>query len=107
MLVNYLSKPGLGFENFFPQYADGEKHRRDLPAMLAVGASQKRRTNGQCSMEQTIILTNRQKSGKMLYTNILPPNKKKTGMEYEIMVGKFILVQIYWLNNKWAVTWRN
>ena len=33
--------PGLGFEDFFPQYKDGSKYRRDLPAILALGASQK------------------------------------------------------------------
>lgn len=33
--------PGLGFEMFFPQYADGAKFRRDLPGLLAIGASQK------------------------------------------------------------------
>ena len=31
----------LGFNMFFPQYADGAKYRRDLPAILALGASQK------------------------------------------------------------------
>lgn len=31
----------LGFSDFFPQYADGNKSRRDLPAILALGASYK------------------------------------------------------------------
>lgn len=31
----------LGFSDFFPQYKDGAKYRRDLPALLALGASQK------------------------------------------------------------------
>ncbi|MDP0488740.1 MAG: outer membrane protein transport protein [Fusobacterium sp. JB020] len=33
--------PGFGFEMFFPQYADGASYRRDLPGILAIGASQK------------------------------------------------------------------
>lgn len=31
----------LGFENFYPEYADGAKSRRDLPAILAAGMSYK------------------------------------------------------------------
>lgn len=30
---------GLGFSDFYPEYADGVKSRRDLPAILAVGMS--------------------------------------------------------------------
>lgn len=29
----------IGFESFYPEYADGAKSRRDLPAILALGAS--------------------------------------------------------------------
>lgn len=32
---------GLGFENFYPEYIDGNKTRRDLPAILAAGMSYK------------------------------------------------------------------
>lgn len=31
----------LGFSDFYPEYADGAKYRRDLPAILAAGASYK------------------------------------------------------------------
>lgn len=31
--------PSLGFEAFYPEYGDGFKGRRDLPAILALGAS--------------------------------------------------------------------
>jgi long-chain fatty acid transport protein len=31
----------IGFLDFYPQYADGDKRYRDLPAMLALGASHK------------------------------------------------------------------
>ena len=33
--------PGLGFGNFYPEYIDGDKTRRDLPAILAAGMSYK------------------------------------------------------------------
>lgn len=32
---------GLGFSKFFPEYKDGKKQRRDLPAILALGGSYK------------------------------------------------------------------
>lgn len=32
---------GLGFSDFYPEYADGTKSRRDLPAILAAGISYK------------------------------------------------------------------
>lgn len=96
-------KPGLGFENFFPQYADGAKHRRDLPAMLAVGASQKVTDKWTMFYGANYYFNESAKIDKdVVYTNILPPNKKETGIEYdngwEISVGTE-----YWLNNKWAV----
>lgn len=33
--------PDLGFSDFYPEYADGVKERRDLPAILAAGMSYK------------------------------------------------------------------
>lgn len=33
--------PDLGFSDFYPEYADGVKQRRDLPAILAAGMSYK------------------------------------------------------------------
>ena len=96
-------KPGLGFENFFPQYADGAKHRRDLPAILAVGASQKVTDRWTMFYGANYYFNESAKIDKdVVYTNITNPNKQETGMEYdngwEISVGTE-----YWLNNKWAV----
>lgn len=34
-----LKKPDIGFTSFYPQYTPGTKIRRDLPAILALGAS--------------------------------------------------------------------
>ncbi len=36
-----IGKDKIGFLNFYPQYADGDKRYRDLPAMLALGVSHK------------------------------------------------------------------
>ena len=36
-----LFNNNLGFSTFYPEYADGTKTRRDLPAILALGASYK------------------------------------------------------------------
>lgn len=95
--------PTLGFEMFFPQYADGVKHRRDLPAMLAVGASQKVTDRWTMYYGANYYFNESAKIDKdVVYTNITKPGKTETGMEYdngwEISVGTE-----YWLNNKWAV----
>lgn len=98
-----IVKPGLGFENFFPQYADGVKHRRDLPAIVALGASQKVTDRWTMFYGANYYFNESAKIDKdVVYTNITNPNKQETGMEYdngwEISVGTE-----YWLNNKWAV----
>lgn len=95
--------PTLGFEMFFPQYADGVKHRRDLPAMLAVGASQKVTDRWTMYYGANYYFNESAKIDKdVVYTNITKPEKTETGMEYdngwEISVGTE-----YWLNNKWAI----
>ena len=96
-------KPGLGFENFFPQYKDGAKFRRDLPAILAVGASQKVTDKWTMFYGANYYFNESAKIDKdVVYTNILDENDKTTGIEYdngwEISVGTE-----YWLNEKWAV----
>ena len=78
-----------------PQYKDGAKHRRDLPAILAVGASQK------VTDRWTMFY------GFNYYFNESAKIDKDVpgyayGLEYdngwEISVGTE-----YWLNNKWAI----
>ena len=95
LIINNAIKPGLGFEDFFPQYADGVKHRRDLPALLALGASQK------VTDRWTMFY------GFNYYFNESAKIDKDVpgyayGLEYdngwEISVGTE-----YWLNEKWAV----
>lgn len=41
ILKNTPYEKEVGFDLFFPQYADGASYRRDLPGILAIGASQK------------------------------------------------------------------
>lgn len=94
---------GKGFENFFPQYADGAKHRRDLPAMLAVGASQKVTDRWTMFYGANYYFNESAKIDKDVeYKNFLTGETESTGLEYdngwEISVGTE-----YWLNNKWAV----
>ena len=95
---------GKGFENFFPQYADGAKHRRDLPAILALGASQKVTDKWTMFYGFNYYFNESAKIDKdVKYRNLLNDKKiEYTGLEYdngwEISVGTE-----YWLNNKWAV----
>ena len=94
---------GLGFNTFFPQYKDGAKHRRDLPAILALGASQKVTDRWTMYYGANYYFNESAKIDKdVVYTNITKPGKTETGMEYdngwEISVGTE-----YWLNEKWAV----
>ena len=94
---------GKGFENFFPQYADGVKHRRDLPAVLALGASQKVTDRWTMFYGFNYYFNESAKIDKDVeYKNFLTGETESTGLEYdngwEISVGTE-----YWLNNKWAV----
>lgn len=96
-------KPGLGFESFFPQYADGAKYRRDLPAILALGASQKVTDRWTMFYGFNYYFNESAKIDKdVKYTKLGTDEVKYTGLEYdngwEISVGTE-----YWLNEKWAV----
>ena len=96
-------KPGLGFESFFPQYADGAKYRRDLPAILALGASQKVTDRWTMFYGFNYYFNESAKIDKdVKYTKLGTNEVKYTGLEYdngwEISVGTE-----YWLNEKWAV----
>ena len=103
LIINNAIKPGLGFEDFFPQYADGVKHRRDLPALLALGASQKVTDRWTMFYGFNYYFNESAKIDKdVKYTKLGTNEVKYTGLEYdngwEISVGTE-----YWLNEKWAV----
>lgn len=94
---------GLGFNNFFPQYKDGAKYRRDLPAILAIGASQKVTDRWTMYYGANYYFNESAKIDKDVeYKNFLTGETESTGLEYdngwEISVGTE-----YWLNNKWAI----
>lgn len=102
-LLSGGKKPGLGFESFFPQYADGAKYRRDLPAILALGASQKVTDRWTMFYGFNYYFNESAKIDKdVKYTKLGTNEVKYTGLEYdngwEISVGTE-----YWLNEKWAV----
>ena len=94
---------GLGFSTFFPQYEDGAKCRRDLPAILALGASQKVTDRWTMFYGLNYYFNESAKIDKdVKYRNFLNGAVESTGLEYdngwEISIGTE-----YWLNEKWAV----
>lgn len=98
-----LNLDGLGFNNFFPQYKDGAKYRRDLPAIFAIGASQKVTDRWTMFYGANYYFNESAKIDKdVKYRNFLTGDVESTGMEYdngwEISLGTE-----YWLNEKWAV----
>lgn len=103
--VNFPNSPlnGLGFSTFFPQYKDGAKYRRDLPAILALGASQKVTDRWTMFYGLNYYFNESAKIDKdVKYRNFLNGAVESTGLEYdngwEISIGTE-----YWLNEKWAV----
>ena len=93
----YKLLPGkeLGFEMFFPQYADGAKYRRDLPAILAVGASQK------ITDKWTMFY-----GGNYYFNESAKLDKDVPGDAYGLEYDNGWEISIgteYWLNNKWAL----
>lgn len=93
---------GLGFNAFFPQYKDGAKHRRDLPAILAVGASQKVTDRWTMFYGANYYFNESAKIDKdVVYVNPVTGDKE-TGMEYD-NGWELSLGTEYWLNEKWAV----
>ena len=94
---------GLGFSTFFPQYKDGAKYRRDLPAILAVGASQKVTDRWTMFYGANYYFNESAKIDKdIIVTDFVSKTTKTSDIEYdngwEISVGTE-----YWLNEKWAV----
>ena len=95
MSIPNVGSASLGFEMFFPQYADGAKYRRDLPAILALGASQK------VTDRWTMFY-----GGNYYFNESAKIDKDVPGYAYgleydngwEISVGTE-----YWINNKWAL----
>lgn len=93
--------PDLGFSDFFPQYKDGSKYRRDLPAILALGASQKVTDRWTMFYGMNYYFNESARIDKdVVYSSDF--SKEIKNMEYdngwEISVGTE-----YWINEKFAI----
>lgn len=74
----------LGFGMFFPQYKDGAKYRRDLPAILALGATQQVTENWKMFYGFNYYFNESAKIDKdVKYGNLTKPGTVETGMEYK------------------------
>ena len=92
----------LGFETFFPQYADGASYRRDLPGILAVGASQKISEKFTIFYGGNYYFNESANIDRDVVTTDPITGEKHSGVEYkngwEISLGTE-----YWINDKIAI----
>ncbi|MBM6822730.1 outer membrane protein transport protein [Fusobacterium mortiferum] len=92
--------PDLGFSTFYPEYADGVKSRRDLPAILAAGMSYKVTDNWTVALSGNYYFNKDAKMDRIKQESIL--GSKVVEAEYdngwELAVGTE-----YRLSSKWAV----
>lgn len=108
-----LGDAGLGFSDFYPEYADGVKQRRDLPAILAAGMSYKVTDNWTVALSGNYYFNKDAKMDRGASSLKLPVfdetgnpigSKEIKSLEakydngYEIAVGTE-----YRINPKWAV----
>lgn len=102
--VNLLGSE-LGFSNFYPEYADGVKSRRDLPAILAAGMSYKVTDNWIVALSGNYYFNKDAKMDRMK-SSIKHPltGQKLDGVEAEYDNGWELAVGTeYRLSPKWAV----
>lgn len=100
-----LSGNKLGFSNFYPEYADGVKSRRDLPAILAAGMSYKVTDNWTVALSGNYYFNKDAKMDRMK-SSIKHPvtGQKLDGVEAEYDNGwELALGTEYRLSPKWAV----
>ncbi|WP_300621245.1 OmpP1/FadL family transporter [uncultured Fusobacterium sp.] len=100
-----LSKLGvglsdLGFSTFYPEYADGTKSRRDLPAILAAGMSYKVTDNWIVALSGNYYFNKDAKMDRTKPESILGSKvvEAKYDNGWELAVGTE-----YRLSSKWAV----
>lgn len=98
-LVGILGN-GLGFSDFYPEYADGVKQRRDLPAILAAGMSYKVTDNWVVGLSGNYYFNKDAKMDRIKAESALgsTPIEAEYDNGYEIAVGTE-----YRINPKWAV----
>ena len=96
---------GLGFSNFYPEYADGDKTRRDLPAILAAGMSYKVTDNWVVGLSGNYYFNKDAKMDRKK-SSIKHPitGKKIEGLEAEYDNGwELALGTEYRFSPKWAI----
>lgn len=102
---------GLGFGDFYPEYTDGIKQRRDLPAILAAGISYKVTDNWTVGLSGNYYFNKDAKMDRGVKSkNIIIPlpensiEKELKGIEAEYDNGYEIAIGTeYRINPKWAV----
>lgn len=104
--------PGLGFGDFYPEYEPGTKTRRDLPAILAAGASYKVTDNWTLALSGSYYFNKDAKMDRkvgnatvIIHHPVLGDIKKDIkGLEAEYDNGwELALGTEYRFNPKWAV----
>ena len=101
----------IGFSGFYPEYADGNKTRRDLPAILALGASYKVTDRWTTAISGNYYFNKDAKmdrvAGTIAIPNPLKPGENITslqGLEPEYDNGwEIALGNEYKLNEKWTL----
>lgn len=102
-LGQVLPSIDLGFGNFYPEYIPGAKVRRDLPAILALGASYKVTDNWTMALAGNYYFNKDAKMDNIVGEANLKGNTIK-GMEAEYDNGwEVALGTEYRLNPKWAI----
>lgn len=92
--------PDLGFTDFYPEYADGTKIRRDLPAILAAGISYKVTDDWTVGLSGNYYFNKDAKMDRIKAKSALgsTPIEAEYDNGYEIALGTE-----YRINPKWAV----
>ena len=116
LIINYPNKGSIsledfvGFSSFYPEYADGNKTRRDLPAILALGASYKVTDRWTTAISGNYYFNKDAKmdrvAGTVTIKNPIPGGKDITlqGLEPEYDNGwEIALGNEYKLNEKWTL----
>lgn len=111
-IPNLSDKPlaEIGFSGFYPEYADGTKTRRDLPAILALGASYKVTDRWTTAISGNYYFNKDAKMDRVAGTITIPNplNTKESitlkGLEPEYDNGwEIALGNEYKLNEKWTL----
>lgn len=92
----------LGFSNFYPEYADGVKSRRDLPAILAAGMSYKVTNNWTVALSGNYYFNKDAKMDRIKPDTTLSKLSKTLEVEYD-NGWELALGTEYRLSPKWAV----